>query len=214
MKKLALLFTLLCASMLNGMEQPECSRYADLEMGNLSPEVKAIIVSYLHTYNKLDAIIDAIKTKSMPSTLLTQIITSTEYDNQKKFTALVHMLANKFNVSTATIAHKFATPASMLYVHLGDTLLIAVSQNNLNKIAELFNQHADFNYNTGPEQTTPLLKAALANNQELIQFLIRLRANPNFIHPNGMTALEILKDQQAQEDISMEEAMEISEDAG
>jgi ankyrin repeat protein len=204
MKKLTLLCTLLCAaSALNGMEPT--SQRTGPERGNLPPEVQSSISSYVHTYKKLDDVINAIKTTSTPSEL-TKIINCKEYDNQKKFTALVHMLADKFKVSTATIAQKFATPASKLYEKLGNKLLANASGNNLNKIAELFNLNADFNYNTGQERTTPLLKAALANNQEMAQLLIRLKANPYFIHPNGMTALEVLQGQQPQEDISMEEA--------
>jgi hypothetical protein len=228
MKKLTLLFTLLCAAnALNGMEPtslyelqrtgPERSCYVGMEIEDLPQGVQTSIASYLRAYNNLDALIKAIKTTSMPNKLLMQIIMSEKYENQKKFTALVHMLADTFNISTAAVAQKFATPAAMLYVQLGNALLIAASHNDFDKVMELFNQHADFNYNTEQERTTPLLNAALANNQQMVQFLIKLKANPYFIHPNGMTALNVLQYQQPQEDVSMEEkdmSMDTSEDAG
>ncbi len=106
MKKLTVLFTLLCtASALNGMK-PERGRYVG--MGDLPPEVQAIIVSYLHTYDNLNDIVKAIKATSETNRQLKEIVNE-EYGDPKKFKALVHVLANKFNTATKNIAEQLGT---------------------------------------------------------------------------------------------------------
>ena len=79
MKKIALLFTLLCAGALNGMEQPEQGHYVGL--AELSPEIQVMIIQTLNTYDKtfspeknLTNTVNAIKAMSETNKQLNEVV--------------------------------------------------------------------------------------------------------------------------------------------
>lgn len=181
MKKLTVLFTLLCtASALNGMK-PERGRYVG--MGDLPPEVQAIIVSYLHTYDNLNDIVKAIKATSETNRQLKEIVNE-EYGDPKKFKALVHVLANKFNTATKNIAEQLGTPfTTKHYTLAGDTLIQAIKNGSIHDVTKAIALGADVNYSFdhGEDKLTPLLLAVTNEKYEIIKLLLDNGANPHFI---------------------------------
>jgi len=179
MKKLTLLLTLLCASALNGMG-PGYGHFRGL--GDLPPEIQVMIIQTLNTYNTLDDVINAIKAISKTNQQLNAIVTE-EYGNQKRFNALVHTLANKFNTTTKTVAQKLGTLAAKIYITAGDILVQAIKNNSINHIIQAINAGADINYsfNTGHETLTPLLLAVTHEQADIVKLLLEKGANPNFI---------------------------------
>ena len=95
MKKITILFTLLCTTALNSMEpiEPEHGQYTGIEA--LIPEVKGLIISCLNTYDKLNAIIYAIRAMSMTSKTFKKIIDE-KYGTPEKLETLAFMLRDKF----------------------------------------------------------------------------------------------------------------------
>ena len=133
MKKLILMCAMICASQLYGMEKEKPSqRQSRLQRmynylfgteesqqpqlgdwNSLPQEVQILIIQALNTGQDLDQTIDAIKAMSITNKALNQMIN--EMYELKGFTVLVHMLANKFNISTDEVAHKFNTKVAMEY---------------------------------------------------------------------------------------------------
>ncbi len=117
-RKITLICAILCAGQLYGME-PERGRYVGL--GDLPRETQAIIVAYLQTNDSLDGTIAAIKKASKGVGLVNKqlnAIVNEVYGIPKGFTALVHLLANKFNESTKDVAGAFQTSTSERYLEL------------------------------------------------------------------------------------------------
>src|SRR5690242_15449786 len=98
--KIALLFTIACVGQLYGMEKPS--------YGSLLPELKQeIINTALATSKNVDEAISMLKKLSA--------LHGVEFDklfNLKDFTKLVHVLADKFNISTSQVAQKIDTPVA------------------------------------------------------------------------------------------------------
>jgi len=194
MKKIALLFTILCAGALNGMENPEQGHYKGL--GGLSPEMQVMIIQTLNnTYDytlsskeNLKNIINAIKATSLVDKELNETVNDI-YGNQKGFTALVHVLAKKFNTSTYNVAKEFKTKASQEYLDLGTQLANAIREKDNAKVAELISQDADVNFIENPYRwimggkyrgNTILLTAVMYKHLVgSIQLLLDAGANPN-----------------------------------
>ncbi len=199
MKKIALLlFTLLCVSALNGMENPESDNYKGL--GGLSPEIQVTIISYLKEYNNLENIINAIKATSLVDKELNEIVNG-EYGNQKGFTKLLITLLNKFNginkpshsaihLYTREMVEKFRTPTAKKYLQilttvseeLKDILRIDESlAHSLNPIKiSQFVKNGD-NINFFNIYGTTLLLRALEMSMPVssIKLLLEAGANPN-----------------------------------
>lgn len=181
MKKTIILFILLCASSLNGMEtEPEAY---------IPPEdVWTIIFPYLSTYDTLKDIMYTIKSASLISSLWRTKIQEI-YGNQKKFTELVHILAKKFNKSTVTIAAEFATPTSQQYKALADELHLAFFYRNTKSIPLAINQGVDVNYTTDDPEQLPILFSAIElrgpwlETLEIIELLLAHGANIQDSHP-------------------------------
>ncbi len=95
MKKITILFTLLCTTALNSMEpiEPEHGQYTGIEA--LIPEVKGLIISCLNTYDNLNAIIYSIRAMSMTSKTFKKIIDE-KYGTPEKLETLAFMLRDKF----------------------------------------------------------------------------------------------------------------------
>jgi ankyrin repeat protein len=183
MKKTLILCTLLCAaSALNGMN----NRYAGLE--ELAPEVKVIILQAFNAYDNPTDVIKAIKAISATNRQLRDIVQD-EYGNQKRFKALVHALANKFNVSTKSVAEQLGTPLTAKnYTLAGDTLTQAITDGNVNGVVQAIKLGADVNYSFdhAEEKLTPLLLAVNHEKDDIVQLLLENGANPNFIGGHDM----------------------------
>ncbi len=145
MKKITLLFTLLCAGALNGMEVPEHGHYVGIGIEALPDDVKPLIIMYLNEYDDVDDIVTAIKATSLSNKELNKIVNEM-YGNQKGFAALAHMLANKFNTTTEVVAEEFGTPAAKHYLDLGNQLNTAISSGKFNIAKKLIEKGADVNY--------------------------------------------------------------------
>ncbi len=195
MKKIALLLTIVCAGQLYTMKRiygmdptslyelrrtgPERGRYVGL--GDLPREVQAIIIAYLQTNDDLDGTIAAIKEASkgvgLVNKQLNEIVNEV-YGIPKGFTALVHVLADKFNTSTENVANKFNTSAAETYVKLGSSLLNFSgdrTQDAYDKMAELIKQGADVNFSS---EYTPLEMAIRNDDIEGVRLLLNSGAKP------------------------------------
>jgi hypothetical protein len=159
MKRIILIFTILCVSQLYGME-PEPV------LGELPEDVhNTIIRMALATSDTLEEAIKAIKVAS--------VLRGIRYDNLKSFTKLVHMLANKFpKKDTKTIAKLFGTSIAEEYINLGNALIGAISWwEDIDQITKLIMQGADVNY-SDKNLGTPFTMANKADNsKEIIQLL-------------------------------------------
>jgi len=192
--KIALLFTILCAGQLYGME---------LKRGNLGafeqlPEdVHKVIIKALATSNDLEQTIEAIKVASA--------LQGVRYDNLKDFTKLVHILADKFYrptifhglmgpaKSTERVAEMFVTPVAKEYIELNRELLKMTawigSRNPdrtevINKLKELIEAGADVNFSPAytlnvevgkvvvQVSTSPMRNAMLGGNLDTLQLLL------------------------------------------
>jgi len=135
MKKITLLFTILCAGQLYGMEAQNIS--------DLPKDVhNEIIKMALATSDNLDEAIKAIKVASA--------LRGIKYDNLKKFTALVGVLAQKFpDLSREEIAQNFNTPLAKQYSELNyklENALRAQVAYVLKFVKETLDEGADPNY--------------------------------------------------------------------
>lgn len=105
MKKIALCM-FLCIGVLNGMEPEQRSK--DVCLSNLPEEVyNEIIETALATSSNLSQAIKALKVAS--------VLRGVCYDNLKDFTRIVHILADKFNVTTQEVALRFDTSLAKEY---------------------------------------------------------------------------------------------------
>jgi len=195
MKKIALLFTILCAGPLNGMALPKPDELNPALSGKLPEDVKPIIIMALsQSGDNLNSAIRTIKKASLNNKTLQRIINE-KWAGLKGFTTLVHKLANKFNTSTQEVAQKFKTPAAKQYLNLSNKLILAINYDvPINQIKQLINQGADVNYtfdtafyNTG---ATPLTRAVVYNGIPTIKLLLNSGANPNLKDSFGKSAFE------------------------
>jgi len=164
MKKILLLCALIGAGQLYSMDPT-------LFLPRIEPEPtyhtqQAIANTALTLSKSVDEAINMIKQLS--------IVHKVQYDNLKDFTKLVHLLANKFGISTADIASKFNTPIAQTYLNLGNNLLSFVGDIRPAthvKIIELIDQGADVNFSS--KGTRPLQKALASYNLDVIKILIK-----------------------------------------
>jgi len=201
MKKIALLFTILSASMLNGMEtiEPKHGRHVGLGIEDLPRDIQAVIISYVHTYDNPDDLIHALKALSKTNTTLQKMIYAKygDFNNLQEFTTLVHVLANKFGLGTQDIAKKFKTSIAAQYVELGDKLKRSLSASKniystteyIDEITKLIEQGADVNYFNEFNGKTPLHQAVIDLKPEVVKLLLDHGANP-YLKYFGLTTLE------------------------
>lgn len=115
MKKIALLITILSAGALNGMESP---KHSQITWRDLPIDAKAVIVQALQTYDNPNDTLNAIKAMGLSDKELNKIVNDVYLrGNLKDFTALVHILANKFKKTTFNIATKFVEEADLVIDH-------------------------------------------------------------------------------------------------
>lgn len=165
MKRIVLLFTILCVNALNGMEQGQ-HNYWDY----LPKELKQVIMHILVTTgDTIDEAVNNIKQASRINKELNQMLTG----NIKGFTALVHILANKFNVSPIGVAGYFEIPIADKYKNLYDQLVNAVVEGNLVDIKRLIAEEADI---TAGQIIIPALRSK--SKVAVIKLLLENGANP------------------------------------
>lgn len=199
MKKIALLFTILCAGALNGMEpeRMEPERDSFLFYGQLPPELRALIIMSVNTYSTLDNIVNTIKAASVTSKEINAIVNE-KYGNLAGFTALIGALEEKFpGITRAEIAKKFGTSIADLYIDLGN-ILVAHCKNTASTdgLINIINDGADVNFSTmfsamfsamfeeiEAGEITPLFAATNfldKNKIDLLKVLLEKGANPHF----------------------------------
>ncbi len=184
MKKIALLFTILCAGALNGMEpKKELTKKEALEIyKSLQPELKLEVLNQaLAASNNLDEAIDMINKLS--------IVHKTQYNNLQDFTNLVHILADRFYYDTDSVARVYGTSTAHTYRVLGSQLLDVVSLAHkpiwsgpgvedlsyiLDRMKQLIKEGADVNYSS--HLNTPLYKALEKGNAEAVKLLLEFGA--------------------------------------
>ena len=165
---------------------PERGRYVGL--GDLPRETQAIIVTYLQTNDNLDGTIAAIKEASKGVGLVNKqlnAIVNEVYGIPKGFTALVHVLADKFNTSTENVANKFNTSAAETYVKLGSSLVSLSgdrTQAAYDEMTDLIKQGADVNFEETNvdfgSEFTPLGLAVRNFDAEGVRLLLDSGAKP------------------------------------
>lgn len=174
MKKMTLLFIFLCAGALKGME-PEKP-----ELRSVFPEdiQKEIIKMALATSDNLEEVIKAIN--------VANALHGVSYDNLESFTQLVHMLADKFNVTTEKVAEKIGTSIAKTYVHFGRELLrVAGIDDNGSDTVQFIKKGADINftgtyvdYNGNSFTGTPLQYAIHRSNLLVVKILLNYGVIP------------------------------------
>ncbi len=134
MKKLILLFTIVCAGQLYGMEAEQKMG----ALGTLPQDIRNEIVNTaLATSNNPDEAISMIQKLST--------FYNVPYDNLNDFKRLVHLLADKFGMSTLEIASKFDTKTAKEYSMLGNLLMQNIIFSKSDEITELISKGADVN---------------------------------------------------------------------
>ena len=193
MKKITLLFTIICAGQMYGMEQ---TPYA-----LLLPELKQKIVNMAlqSKNNTLDEAINALKGASA----FYKVSFDKLFGDLKDFTKLVHILAAEFNVSTKEVAEKFNIPIAQKYINLGEKLIDLVygeklppvkaiklyeanltpKKANPNEIIKLIEDGADVNFTAKLDLTSGYNESPLSistNNGDitLTKLLLKHGANP------------------------------------
>lgn len=175
MKKLILLFTILCAGALNAME-PEQKMGAFGELPKeLHPEIVKKALESSNTPKK------AVKAITVASALQ-----GVKYDNLEDFTRLVHRVAKKFKVPVNIIATEFGTPTAKTYITLSENLGNAVKNGQTKEVEQLINQGADVHFLVN---NNTILEFALGNISEntvkIVKILLDHGANPYAQAPGG-----------------------------
>lgn len=121
MEKLVLLLTIICTSVLNGMDPTSTEQKTkELEVYQslaAIPELqKEIIAATLAISNTPDEAIHMIEKLS--------ILRGIKYDNLKNFATLINVIAKKFpNITRQEIAQKFTLPIAQEYVKFNDLFM-------------------------------------------------------------------------------------------
>ncbi len=138
MKKIILLFTIVCISTLNGME-PKRGTLAGM-WENIPAEVKPLIVIALaQSSNDIDEAIREIIKTSRVNTELNKIVNDL-YGNPAGFRNLMQILAKSFpDLTTTEIAKKFKTNVAENYL---------TSSVSLKSIIDKYRRSSDFIHNT------------------------------------------------------------------
>lgn len=212
MKKIVLLFTMLCVTVLVSMEsekgnlgafeqlpvelRQEISQTALTASTTVDEAIKAIQnASAIYGGVKLDraAAMDLLK-NTLPNDL-NQAIKAAKHlqgSEPKDFTKLVHLLADKFHESPYDVASLFKTPIAQKYLKLANQLEELAYQYNDNP-EELKNpiaQGADVNFYGGSYKQTPLNNAIWAARLNKVGILLAAGANPFVKDAESNTAFD------------------------
>jgi hypothetical protein len=167
-------------------------------MQDLPREVQSLIITHLETGDSLKNIIRAIVRTSQVDTTFFKLVNDI-YGNQKGFTALVQVLANKFKMDPYSVAVHFKTPTSEEYIRLITELFAAIRNDDKNKVTELLKAGADANYYAARDKNmTPLAYAVRYRDADMVKELLKFGANPNhmgtFSEPTAIFLLENMPD--------------------
>jgi hypothetical protein len=220
MKKIVLLFTIVCASQLYGMDPTssftkvsedrslyELQRTGPQNISDLPKDVhNEIIKTALATSPDLLRTIEAINVASA--------LRGVRYDNLKDFTRLVHILSNKFNALDASMIDWFLgyhMPGVALtadeYATLAHDLIDAIEKGQVDTAASLIEQGADVNYSFFSEDygyTSALIIAVRKNDTEIVKLLLNAGANPHHTDKyTRKTALDYAQEKGSQEIVKL-----------
>ncbi len=213
MKKLFLLGALICAGQLYGMEpeKPDMdpTLWGRSKEEGLPDEIKTLIIMALKESgnNPEEAIKNIIKVSRLNKQFYG--ILHDEYgdlENLQYFTKLVHIIANKFGLTTQEVASKMKDLGMAIaqnYIILNISFAVNIRMGgNIVRIAKLIRKHgADVNYTWldtslekgGEEVFTPLRYAVRNRNIDAVKLLLDSGANPNYIL-NGKKAIDYATD--------------------
>lgn len=175
MKKIALLSVIFCAGALNGMES---ERAWDKEVQRL-----------IFEHKNLASVVKVIKDASSINKELNKVVSDGMYANQRAFTQLVHMLADRFVLqakshilTTDEVASMLSTPAAKVYLELGNSLLQVIGNNNDPvAVAQLVKRGADINFSQKEDQftvITPLSVAIEGSKDGIVKLLLTSGVKP------------------------------------
>ena len=190
MKKMTiLLFTIVCAGQLYGMEKEKEEAVGLYTSSEMLPEIKQQIISAaLASSKNVDEAIDAIKKFS----ILHGVQFDKFFNNLQTFSKVVSLLIEKYPQSTHSVIAKKLNPSlAKEYDALNKRL---TTSGSVEVVAELLNQGADINYQSKGD--SPLSLAVLNVNADSVKFLLEHGANPfiefESIDKKGMTVLDSL----------------------
>ncbi|HEX4068853.1 MAG TPA: hypothetical protein VHX42_02020 [Candidatus Babeliales bacterium] len=176
---IALAITLFASIQITAMETVNGTNWQ-----NLPTEIRSLIIMTLaESHNNLDEAIKNIKQMSEINKELYSVI-----NGLKSFTALVHILEDKFDVSTEDIAKKFSTPTAKQYIDLGNklfnTMVISYSQLFIAQVTKYINTGADINFSKtssayAAKKITILDKAVDSQESQKIALILKFGAKPD-----------------------------------
>ena len=200
------MFTLICTGRIYGMEsqplydtlpkelQDELVNTAlatNKSVDDVVNTIKALGSLYRVPYNTQAAI--NLFMKTLPNDLHKAInaVKNLQGTKPEDFTKLVHILANKFNTTTAKIAITFNTPTAQQYINLWTK---AKDLPDTNTLAQLIENGLDVNVTYGPDLSSLLIKTlelgcTSEKTKKRVILLLDAGANPHYKNRNGQTAL-------------------------
>lgn len=184
MKKIPLLFTLICVSVLTGMELESIG-----DQFALPRKVNHCVVGNMELYNNIDTVIEAIKADSELCPELQVIL---ENKHSEDFKTILYILAEKFDLSPCTVARKFNTSAANTYANLCDQLREKLKSHDIAGIKQVLEKGADIN--GLPTLLIVMNDERQAPTAKLIKLLLKHGAYPFVaMEPSNVTALYMLK---------------------
>lgn len=195
MQKIALLFiSIICASVLHGMEPKEYTSSEVSASEYTSPIGYIISLKKLYR-NNIDILIEAIKADA--DNRLTSILND-RFGDQQEFSAIIHILRGLYNYhegirqpneTTEVIAQTLATPAAETYLASGHALLDAAKTGDIVQAKSLIENNADVNFSAGKfvddrrtnaqhpyyiqyKETSPLTYAIIYGRLEIVKLLL------------------------------------------
>jgi len=198
MKKMTLLFTILCAAQLYGMAKEEAVGIYTSAL----PEIKQQIISAaLASSKNVDEAIGAIKKFS----ILHRVQSDKLFNNFQDFIKVVNLLSENFpELTKSEIAEKVNPAFAKEYDDLNEQLCMDIRYAGpIEDIIRQLNEGADVNFYLDLPALyigdTPLTLAVKRARVDVVELLLNSGANPFFKQPyNELTALDIVQNFLAQ----------------
>ncbi len=143
MKKLILLFSIVCAGQLYGMEAENIMDLPEEIRNEIINAHNELIKKALASSNTLEEAVQAIKAGALQGV---------KYDNLEDFTRLVRILADKFGVYTEQVALAFNIPIAEKYIELGQSLIKSIESFSLKAFYTALEEGADMNFTNNQGQ--------------------------------------------------------------
>jgi hypothetical protein len=199
MKKIILICAFICVGQIYGMErEPQFERFSELPI-----EAKAVLISVLSEgYDNVGDAVKAIQAMSRTNKELNKLVNEqygklSEYD-LKRFIELVHILADKFDESTLTVAGKFKTPISEQYKDLFLKSLRAscFGTFKIDTLTLLIEKGLDVNgtFNYDPNRRSLLIRAVDLGKPEMVKLFLEAGADPHYKDAVEKTALDYARE--------------------